>query len=266
MRGFDNATLGVLILLPLQLGPVLFYINKARKYGKLYVRRIPGIDAIDEAIGRSAELGRPISFSTGLTVVSPVLYACLGVLHHVACKAAHYKSRLLLPQNNPEVMAIAEDVLRDSYRSVGKISLFDPRSIIFLSEEQFAYAAGYIGLIQRERVAAAFLFGNFAAESLILAEAGQQIGAMQVGATISPEQVAFFIVSCDYTLIGEELFAASAYLTREPIQLGSLCGQDAAKLVLFVLIILGTIVATLQSFWPAAGLINLDYLLYYKLW
>ena len=261
MGGFENATPGVLVIMALMIGPVLYYIRTARRRRDLYVRRLAGVDAIDEAAGRAAEMGRPLSFSTGITNVGPVLYACLGVLYYVARKAAQYKSRLLLPQNNPEVMAIAEDVLREAYRAEGRSALFDPRNILFLSEEQFAFAAGYIGMVQREQVAGAFLFGHFAAESLILAEAGQQVGAMQVGASVSPEQVAFFIAACDYTLIGEELFAASAYLTREPIQLGSLYGQDRAKLFLLLMIVAGVGIATLNAVWPELGLTNLDALL-----
>ncbi|MCY4487399.1 MAG: hypothetical protein OXF11_09835 [Deltaproteobacteria bacterium] len=262
MGGFENATPGVLVVMALMIGPVLYYIRVARRRKDLYVRRLAGVDAIDEAAGRSAELGRPLSFSTGLTNVSPVLYACLGVLYYVARKAAQYRLRLLVPQNTPEVMAIAEDVLREAYRAEGRSAQFDPRNVRFLSEEQFAFAAGYIGMVQRERVAGAFLFGNFAAESLILAEAGQQVGAMQVGASVSPEQVAFFIAACDYTLIGEELFAASAYLTREPVQLGSLYGQDRAKLVLLLMILVGVGIATLNSLWPELGLTNLGTLMH----
>ncbi len=48
------------------------------------------------------------------------------------------------------------------------------------------------------------------------------------------------MVTCDYTLIGEELFAASAYLSRDPQQLGSLKGHDFGKLVI-ILILAGVI-------------------------
>lgn len=247
MTGIEHATLGVLLMMALLIGPVLIYVKKALGGCQLFVRRLAGVDAIDEATGRSAELGRPISFSTGLTGLNPLLYACLGVLFYVAKKAARYRSRLFVPQCDPTVMAVAEDVVRDAYRSEGKIAAFDPKSIVYLSDDQFAFAAGYMGLVQRERAATAFLFGSFAAESLILAEAGQQIGAMQVAATVSPEQVAFFICTCDYTLIGEELYGASAYLTREPIQLGSLYGQDRAKLFVLIMIIVGVLLATYNS-------------------
>ncbi|MCB0309682.1 MAG: hypothetical protein KDD42_00520 [Bdellovibrionales bacterium] len=264
---FDHATLGVLLLIVLLIGPVLYYIRLAKSGRALFVRRIAGVDAIDEAVGRAAELGRPVSFSTGLSVIGPVLYACLGALFYVARKVALYKGRLLVPQYTPEVMAIAEDTVQDAYRSEGRLSYFDPNSVVFLSEEQFAYAAGYQGLIQREQVAAAFLFGSFAAESLILAEAGQQVGAMQVAATVSPEQVAFFICACDYTLIGEELFAASAYLTREPVQLGSLYAQDRAKLLILIIIVIGVLTATLNAI-PDLGLSLPTFadLIGYKLW
>lgn len=243
----EHATLGILLLTIAMLLPVGYGIFRARREEGLYVRRIKAVDAVDEACGRAAEMGRPISFSSGLTGISPVLYACLGVLYHVARKAAIFRNRLIVPQNDPQVLVVSEDVVRDAYRSVGRLSAFDQKQIQFLSEEQFAFAAGYMGLVQRERVGSAFLLGNFAAESLMLAEAGQQMGAMQIAGTVNPEQVPFFICTCDYTMIGEELFGASAYLTREPVQLGSLYGQDRAKLLLLAIILIGVAIATWNS-------------------
>ena len=137
--------------------------------------------------------------------------------------------------------------MQTAYIEERKFSEFDSSTIRFLSTEQFAFASGYQGLIHRENVGGAFLFGSFAAESLILAEAGQQIGAQQVAATTSPEQVPFFIVTCDYTLIGEELYAAGAYLSQDPAQVGSLRGQDIVKLFLMVLVLIGVIEVTIYS-------------------
>lgn len=248
--GVEHATPGMLLILLLLLGPVLYFIHRARKGQDFYIRRIAGIDAMNEAVGRSAELGRPVMFSTGLTTVSPVLYACLGVLYYVSKKSSRYQSKLIVPQVNPEAMAIVEDVIREAYRDAGRIAAYDPQCIKFLSESQFAFASGYMGLAHREKIATAFLFGQFAAEALILSEAGQQVGAMQVAASFSPEQVPFFICTCDFTVIGEELFAASAYLSREPVQLGSLMGQDFAKLMFFLMIIVGVGIATLNGAYP----------------
>lgn len=265
--GVEHASVAMVVCLIAVLGPVVYLIRRAKKnINNFHIRRIPGIDAIDDALGGSIERGRPISFSTGLTSVGPVLYACLGVLHYVSQRCAKAASQLLVPQNDPEAMAIVENTVREGYRSVGKVSNFAPQDVRFFSEDQFAFASGYIGMMHRENVGGAFLFGRFAAESLILAEAGQQVGAIQVAASATPEQVAFFICTCDYTLIGEELFAASAYLSKEPVQVGSLAGQDLGKLFLFIVVIIGILVATIRSLFPELGIpeeLNTESILFY---
>ena len=243
----QHATPGIILLILLFCGPVLYFINRALRGQKIFVRRIPGIDAIDESVGRSVEMGRPISFTTGLSGVGPLLYACLGILRHVARRAAVFNSRLLIPASDPEALAMTDATLQNAYRAEKKFSNYDPNSVRYLSSEQFAFASGYMGLIHRENVGSAFLFGSFAAESLILAEAGQQVGALQVAGTTSPEQVPFFITTCDYTLIGEEVYATGAYLSEDPVQVGSLRGQDLVKLLLVLLLLLGIAQATYRS-------------------
>lgn len=243
----QHATPAAILLLLLLVTPVLYYIWRAKSGKDIRVRRIPGIDAVEDAIGRSVELGRPISFTSGLTGISPLLYACLSVLRFIARRAARYGSTIFVPCSDPEALVLTDATIQNAYRAENKFSQYDPSSLRFLSEEQFAYASGYMGLVHRENVGAAFLFGRYAAESLVLAEAGQQVGAVQVAATTSPEQVPFFITACDYTLIGEELYAAGAYLSKDPVQTGSLRGQDIGKLLLLALIIVGIAQATYNN-------------------
>jgi len=90
--------------------------------------------------------------------------------------------------------------------------------------------------------------GAFFAESLILAETGNSIDAIQVAGTAQPAQLPFFVAACDYTLIGEEFFAASAYLSGEPKQLGSIKGQDVGKLLGVVSIVAGVLILTAAAF------------------
>lgn len=228
--------------------PVLHYIHKAKRGKRIYVRRIAGIDAIDEAIGRTVEMGRPMVFTTGLIRgVTPLLYACLGVLRYIARQAAVFRSALFVPCADPEGMVLLDMAVQNAYRTERAFSRYNPANVRFLSDQQFAYASGYMGLVHREQIGAAFLFGEFAAESLILAEAGQQVGALQVAATTSYSQIPFFITSCDYTVIGEELYAAGAYLSEDPVQTGSLLGQDIAKLAVMVLVIIGVAQATVSE-------------------
>jgi hypothetical protein len=60
-----------------------------------------------------------------------------------------------------------------------------------------------------------------------------------------PSQLPFFVAACDYTLIGEEFFAASAYLSNDPEQLGSLKGQDIGKIIAAGLLVVGCVLATI---------------------
>ena len=70
---------------------------------------------------------------------------------------------------------------------------------------------------------------------------------MQVAGTTSSEQIPFFLTACDYTVIGEEVYAAGAYLSRDPVQMGALRGQDVAKLVIFAVIVAGMLLATFNA-------------------
>ncbi len=246
----EHANLAAIIFILVFLLPVLHFIRKAKQGREIFIRRIPGIDAIDEAVGRAVELGRPLSFTAGLISIGPLLYASLGVLKHIARKAAIFSSKLFVPCYDPEVLILSDATLQSAYRNERRYNEYDPTSVRYLSSEQFAFASGYMGMVHRENVGAAFLFGSFAAESLVLAEAGQQVGALQVAATTSNEQIPFFITACDYTLLGEELFAAGAFLSGDPVQRGSLRGQDFAKLFLVLLIIFGIAQA---SFLTLAG-------------
>lgn len=241
----QHATFGAILLTILIIGPIVanFFIKST----DFYIRKVKGIDAIFNVIGKSVEKGKTISFSTSMTSVGPLLYACLGILSSIGKKVATYKAKIIIPSRDPEVMAMTDATLQNAYLKEKKSSLYDPNSIRFLSSEQFAYASGYMGLMHRENVGAAFLFGSFAAESLILAEAGQQVGANQIAGSISPEQVPFFITSCDYTLIGEEIYAAGAYLSDDPIQKRSLRGQDFSKLTILLIILIGIALNTTSS-------------------
>jgi len=151
------------------------------------------------------------------------------------------------------VMSVSQEVVKEAYLQTGRPDAFRREDITYLTDDQFGYAAGVDGMMVRQRPAAIFLLGTFYAESLILAETGKSVGAIQIAGTAMVSQIPFFIAACDYTLIGEELYAASAYLSREPKLLGSLKGQDAAKLVIMIMIVIGVLGATAGHWWEPAG-------------
>lgn len=223
---------------------LVLYIQSARRGTHLYIRRIAGLEAVDEAVGRATEMGRPILYSPGLDPMEEVAtVASVNILGQVARKAGEYETRLIMPNRDPIVMTVAQEVIREALTEVGRPDLYDPNDIYYTTQSQFGYAAAVCGTMMRERPATNFFIGHFYAESLILAETGNATGAIQIAGTDSDSQLPFFICACDYTLIGEELYAGSVYLSREPLLLGALKGQDIAKAVLLLILLLGTLLA-----------------------
>lgn len=216
--------------------------------GKLpYIRRIPGLNAIDEAVGRATEMGRPILMVPGLSGLDIVGLQALNIFGYITRTAAKFATPIRLCVSDAPLYAVGQEVIQDAYRAEGKSENYDPDSVRFISGEQFAFAAGVSGLIHRERVAATFFMGAFYAESLIFAETANTVGAIQVAGTTQTTQTPFFVAACDYVIIGDEFYAASAYLSREPVAVGSLAGQDFGKLLFAAFVLLGCIAYSLTG-------------------
>ena len=229
---------------------VVVSIYQARSGAEVFIRRIPGLEAVDEAIGRATEMGRSILYVLGLGGVSgPATIASMNILGQVARRTADYETRLHVPCNDPIVMNVVREMVKAAYLNEGRPDAYNENDIFFLTDSQFAYAAGVDGIMLREKPAAIFLQGTFYAESLILAETGNSIGAIQIAGTDSEHQLPFLITACDYTLIGEELYTASAYLSKEPMLLGSIRGQDWGKVIIFAAIVLGVILELAGVSW-----------------
>lgn len=241
---FNNGRFNILVFTILISLFILLYIRRARR-GKLFIRKIPGLDAIDDAVGRSTEMGRPILYSFGLGLLSDVVtIASLSILSQVAKRAAEYGTRILVPNYDPLVMTAAQETVKQSFTEAGRPDLYNQDDITFLTQDQFGYAAGVDGIMMREKPGTCFWQGYFFAESLILAETGHSVGAIQIAGTIAVTQLPFFIAACDYVLIGEEMYAASAYLRPEPQMVGSLKGEDIAKALILALIIFAALWGT----------------------
>lgn len=241
----EHATPGTTALELILTGAILLSVFMARGGKEFYLRKIAAFAVIDEAVGRAVEMGRPILFSFGLSGLGVIFFQALAIMSYVVRRAAEYGVRVIVPLFAPEVYPLTEEVYKEAHRSAGRLEEYNPSDVFFLSNDQFAYASGVVGIMHREGTATHFFLGDFAAESLILAEEGHSVGAVQIAGTPSTLQLPFFVAACDYTLIGEEYYAASAYISREPIIVGSIKGQDTGKIALILLAIAGVVAVTI---------------------
>ena len=243
---FKGFKLNNLIFSVLFCGTVLAFVQLARRNPNIFIRRIAGLEAVEEAIGRATEMGRSVFFVHGLGGVSNLAtIASLNILGRVCRQAAQYDTRVRVMNNNPIVLAVSQEVVKEAYTEVGRPDAYNPDDVVLAAYDQFSYVAAVGGRMVREQPAAIFLMGYFYAESLLLAETGASTGAIQIAGTDAYSQLPFFVTACDYTLIGEELYAASAYLSREPRMLGSLRGQDIGKAFLMLAIAAGVLLTTI---------------------
>ncbi|MGC9365474.1 MAG: DUF6754 domain-containing protein [bacterium] len=229
---------------------IIIFIKMAKSGKELFVRKINGINAVDEAIGRATEMGRDVLFIPGIMDMDDVqTIAGMIILGRVAKKVAQYESRISVPSIAPVAFNTAKEVVRQSFIEAGRPDSYDDNMVFYITGDQFGFAAAVDGIMVREKPATIFLMGHFYAESLIIAETGHSVGAIQIAGTADTSQLPFFVAACDYTLIGEEFFAASAYLSGDPQLIGSLKAQDIGKAIAIIAIIMGSILATFSINW-----------------
>ena len=234
---FHTGRLNVLLCIVAFTLALAYFVYKARTGKNLFIRKIAGLAAVEEAVGRATEMGKPILYVPGLGDIDwTATIASMNILGEVARKIARYDSALIVPNRWSVTYTVSKEVVKEAFTAEGSPDKFKEEYVRYITEAQFGFAAAITGIMIREKPATNFLIGRFWAESLIMAETGAQTGAFQIAGTDSVLQLPFFVTACDYTLMGEELYAASAYLSREPVLLGSLKAQDYGKLCALVLL------------------------------
>lgn len=235
--GLTNAFIGACLLF-LMVG---LSVWRARSGKPMFIRRIAGLQAVEEAVGRATEMGRPVLYLTGMNDLSDIAtISAVNILSQVARKTAEFEIPLLVPNRDPVVYTVTQEVVKQAYAEVGRPDAYNAHNIYYITGDQMGYAAAVDGIMLRENPATNFFMGYYYAEALILAETGNITGAIQIAGTDSVTQLPFFITSCDYTLMGEELYAASAYLSREPVLVGTLKAQDWCKVIITLLLLAST--------------------------
>jgi len=230
-------------------GGILLEIQRAKKGKQYELRPIAALDAIDEAIGRAVEMGRPVHYTPGVgnltTRGAPTMFATLDILAHIAEKCASMDVDFIATTGSGDVQTVCEEIVRNAYANVGKPDAYSVDKVRYLSTDQWAYASEIADIVRREEVQANLMIGYFAAEAIVIAESGRISGAIQIGGTTNAYQLPFFVASCDYALIAQEVLAAASYFSDDPVAKGSLVGEDYGKALCLATLVLGVILSTL---------------------
>jgi len=218
------------------------------------VRPLAALSAIDDGLGRAVELGKPVHYTVGIRSLQNVgTIAALGLLRYVAEKCAKLGARLITTASFTEIIPVIQEIYQTASDISARPQVLKSEDIRFLSSEQYAYAAGVLGILTREHVATNLIFGEHAGSCMILAEGGFIAGCYQVGCPSgNPDALQFTSamgISMDYFLIGEEYFAVAIAAEGEPESLGTLRGQDVLTVSAMILICIGVALETLGVNW-----------------
>jgi hypothetical protein len=211
-------------------------------------RAIPGYDATNEGLARSAETGRAVHTSPGTGGVggqgmqSASTLAGMGLVESMARVAAITGAPVEATTNDAVAYALTDNALRRGYQRAGWSLENESGGARFLTHgDPLAYAAGAADIAESQQVSHAVMAGQFGPEVLLLAEAQRRNAAQQIIGSTDHQGVSLIYITADHTLIGEEVFASGAYLERRTTHSASLLAQDALRWAVILLIIVGFI-------------------------
>jgi hypothetical protein len=242
----------LLLLIVVLLVIILTLLHHARALaGKRPISRrpLPGLDIVGQALARGAETGRAIHLSPGSGAIgsrSSTVETVAGLLaaERVATDAALNGAPLLASSGDAVAHLALRGTLRQAYQRAGLGQDYDPENVQLLShQDPMAYASGVTTLYGRQKLEASQLIGNFGQEFLLAGEDGAQRGVPQLGGTTNATGLSLIYLTAEGALIGEEIYAAEAYLARSPAPLARLLTQDALRTVIIIAIVLVLILA-----------------------
>jgi len=243
--GLNITALAVLALFCLLL---VVFNGRAKRGHRFPVRAISAYKSIHQLVSRSLESGQPIHVGMGSgrvgTEAMPEALMGLTVFDYVARHAAAYDQAVLGTTADGTILSAAQGVLQRAREEAGFAERYAGKELRFYGPDPLVYAAGTAGAITRDQHLANILVGRFGHEGLWIGEAAQGQDMVQLGGAVSPSAIALMQATLDECVIGEEVFAAGAYLHRRS-HLGSLATQDTMRILAILAIIASVVMASL---------------------
>jgi hypothetical protein len=240
----------ILILVAL----LLFFTRRQQRSDRhVALRPLSAIAALDDQLGEAIESGRQLHVSLGqggLTgTATPTSVAAVHILNHLAQEGSASGAAPLATVGEGVMLPLAQESLRRAHDEVGRIRDYKPSMAQFVAVETdpYAFAAGVSSVIQQNQAGGNVLVGRFGPEIAIIAEAAARQNLKQVIGTDDPSALAAATAVTGDLLVGEELFAADAYLIGSPSQIASLQVQDVLRAIIAAVILILALVNYLNG-------------------
>jgi hypothetical protein len=230
---------------------ILIFTFWGSKDPKRALRSIPAFRHLKRTIDLSVEDGSRLHIGLGrggiLGPEAATAFAGLTLLRQVADIAADSDQPPIATTGDGGIMLLAQDTLRNTHNRLGIADQYHLRLAQTSGLTPFSYAAGAIPRTLDREVSASVLAGSFGEEIGLLTTATQMSSGFSVGGSENLTGQAILFASANQSLIGEEVFAAGAYLNAGPTHQASLRAQDILRWVVIFLLIGSSIIPLFGS-------------------
>lgn len=244
------ATLGGLIVL-VAFG-VLFaaFFAMFRTGRRPRFRAIPAFRLLRGQMGRAIESGRDLHVSIGTGGVSGedtvTTLSGLAVAEYLADEAAASGLAPIVTTSDPTSAILAEDIVRRPYSRQGNLNDYPRNAARLPALSPTAYAGATMDFLNHDPVLTNIMSGAFDANIALIDQAASNHDLPQLVGAADPRALAVMVTSTEHLLMGEEMFAARAYLRAQLPHLASLRAADVARVIMVVLIVLSFIAGLLK--------------------
>jgi hypothetical protein len=235
---------GILFLL-LFVGLIIYFLRVNSQHPASYLRDIRAFSRFRRGIGLAVETGQRLHIALGH---GGILYeqggsglVGLSLLQRIARAASASDRPPVATSGEATLMVLSQDTLKSVYRMMNADALYDPESGQLTGLTPFSYASGIVPVIYDQQVSMHVFSGHFTSEVGLIVDAAEQNNSLTFGSSDNLQGQSILFAAAQEPLIGEELYAAGAYLQVNPFHIASVRAQDIVRWGLVGVLLIGAL-------------------------
>lgn len=208
------------------------------------LRQIDAYDRLSRSVGLAVENGTRLHISLGrgnlFTTRGASALAGLAMLRKLTERTSLSDRPPVVTTGDASLAILSQDTLQSGYRAAGAEEQYRFSTGRLTGLTPFSYAAGTIPVIRDEGISANIFMGDFGSESALLTESSERVNTTVIAASDNLSAQSVFYAASQDPLIGEELFAAGAYVGAGAVHEASLTVQDILRWLVILAILIGS--------------------------
>lgn len=248
ITGSTSSSIALLLILISSVALVLL-TRQYRSRPSIGLKRIEAYKALKDQVARAVESGREVHVSLGRGNLgkrsSPASIAALSALQSLSIEASDSDKPTTVTAGDGTLFVASQDIVRGTYKGVGRPGASQSQKSRYVAPESspMAYGAGVSDIINEGDFGSNIVLGHFGSEVAIISESADREQLEQIIGSDDPMAMAVAMSVTDDLILGEELYAAAAYLQGDPAHIASLQLQDILRIFIALSILVAAIIS-----------------------